>query len=196
MSSKLIVTFFPIVSPVSHGASVQLPSQGAQGFRLFVEYVQCGASFGHELVDAPPRLSREGRVLVVVAVVRVLEGDAVAIPESSQSSQLRRPSACRGRTDFQGRAKQRPGLFHMQALDGRTGDLIWENHYGTDGDGAAMRGIAIYGDKIFAATSQAHLMAFDARTGRTLWNTTIGDRTKGEYITSSGPLAVWRNHGL
>ena len=53
-----------------------------------------------------------------------------------------------------------------------------------------MRGIAIYGDKIFVATSNAHLMAFDARTGKVVWDTTIGDRSKGEYSTTSGPIAV------
>ena len=42
-----------------------------------------------------------------------------------------------------------------------------------------MRGIAIYDDKIFAATSDAHLFAFDARTGKTVWETVIGDRSKG-----------------
>ncbi len=44
-----------------------------------------------------------------------------------------------------------------------------------------MRGIAIYDDKIFVATGDAHLMAFDARNGKTVWDTTIGDRSKGEY---------------
>ena len=78
----------------------------------------------------------------------------------------------------------------LQALDARTGELIWENHYGTNPTAAAMRGISIYGDKIFVATSEAHLMAFDARTGKTAWDTTIGDRSKGNYSTSSGPLAV------
>ena len=42
----------------------------------------------------------------------------------------------------------------MQAIDGRTGDLIWENRYGTNATGAAMRGIAIYDDKVFTATSE------------------------------------------
>ncbi|MES1256391.1 MAG: PQQ-binding-like beta-propeller repeat protein [Acidobacteriota bacterium] len=78
----------------------------------------------------------------------------------------------------------------MQALDGRTGDLIWENHYGTNPSAAAMRGLAIYEDKIFAATSDAHLVAFDAKTGKTLWNTTIGDRTQGDYNQSSGPIVA------
>jgi alcohol dehydrogenase (cytochrome c) len=76
----------------------------------------------------------------------------------------------------------------IQALDGKTGDVIWENRYGTSPTAAAMRGIGIYDDKIFAATSDARLFAFDARTGKTVWQTTIGDRSKGNYTTSSGPL--------
>jgi PQQ-dependent dehydrogenase (methanol/ethanol family) len=78
----------------------------------------------------------------------------------------------------------------LQALNARTGELIWENRYGTNAAGDAMRGISIYEDKIFVATSDAHLLAFDARTGRTLWETVIGDRSKGEYTTSSGPLVA------
>jgi len=78
----------------------------------------------------------------------------------------------------------------IQALDGKTGDVIWENRYGTSPTAAAMRGIAIYEDKIFAATSDAHLFAFDARTGKTIWETVVGDRTKGTYTTSSGPLVA------
>ena len=37
----------------------------------------------------------------------------------------------------------------LQAIDGKTGELIWENRYGSNADGAAMRGITIYEDKIF-----------------------------------------------
>jgi alcohol dehydrogenase (cytochrome c) len=78
----------------------------------------------------------------------------------------------------------------MQALDAKTGELIWENRYGTNAGAAAMRGITIYDDKVFAATNEAHLMAFDARTGKVVWDTTIGDRSKGDYSTTSGPIAV------
>src|SRR6266851_4350146 len=57
----------------------------------------------------------------------------------------------------------------LQALDGRTGDLIWENHMrppkSQAGGTGAMRNIAIYQDKIFAETTDAHLFALDARTG-------------------------------
>jgi alcohol dehydrogenase (cytochrome c) len=53
-----------------------------------------------------------------------------------------------------------------------------------------MRGITIYGESVFVATNEAHLMAFDARNGKVLWDTTIGDRSKGQHSTTSGPLAV------
>ena len=78
----------------------------------------------------------------------------------------------------------------LQALDAKTGDLIWENRYGSNPAAPAMRGIAIYDDKIFVATADAHLMAFDARNGKVVWDTTIGDRSSGEYAETSGPIAV------
>ncbi len=78
----------------------------------------------------------------------------------------------------------------LQALDAKTGDLIWENRYGTNPAWPAMRGITIYGDNVYVATNAAHLMAFDARNGRVVWDTTIGDRSKSQHSTTSGPLAV------
>ncbi len=78
----------------------------------------------------------------------------------------------------------------LQALDAKTGDLIWENRYGSLPTAPAMRGIAIYEDKIFVATAEAHLMAFDARNGKVIWDTTIGDRGKGEYAETSGPIVA------
>ncbi len=78
----------------------------------------------------------------------------------------------------------------LQALDAKTGELIWENHYGTNPTAPAMRGISMYQDKIFVNTGDAHLMAFDARNGKVVWDTTIGDRSKGEFANTSGPLAV------
>ena len=81
----------------------------------------------------------------------------------------------------------------VQALDGRTGDLIWENRVrpaGQQGGGTgATRNMAIYQDKIFMATTDAHLIALDARTGRTVWDTVIADNTKG-FGNSSGPIVI------
>jgi alcohol dehydrogenase (cytochrome c) len=78
----------------------------------------------------------------------------------------------------------------LQALDAKTGDLIWENRYGTNAGAPAMRGITIYGENVYVTSSAAHLIAFDARTGKVVWDTTIGDRSKNQHSTTSGPLAV------
>ena len=78
----------------------------------------------------------------------------------------------------------------IQALDASTGELIWENRIGTGAKaGVASRNLALYGDKVYAATTDAHLVALDARTGKTVWNYTIADDAKG-YQISSGPLAT------
>ena len=79
----------------------------------------------------------------------------------------------------------------MQALDAATGDLIWQNQFGTGaivGFGS-MRNIAIYQDKVFVATTDARLVALDARTGKTVWNIVIADAAKG-FSNTSGPIVV------
>lgn len=77
----------------------------------------------------------------------------------------------------------------VQALDAVAGELIWEHRLGPN-DGGAVRGIAIYEDKIFASTTDARLVALDARTGELLWDTTIGDRSEGDFRNSSGPIVI------
>lgn len=79
----------------------------------------------------------------------------------------------------------------VQALDGRTGDLIWENHIGPDATRAygATRSLAIYQDKVFIATTDAQLYALDARNGKIVWRAAIADPKKG-YSNTSGPLVV------
>jgi PQQ-dependent dehydrogenase (methanol/ethanol family) len=79
----------------------------------------------------------------------------------------------------------------VQALDGRTGDLIWENRVGPEATIAygATRSIAIYQDKVFLATTDARMVALDARTGKIVWETVIADKKKG-YSNTSGPLII------
>ena len=79
----------------------------------------------------------------------------------------------------------------VQALDARTGDLIWENHLGPNSATgiAAMRNMAIYQDKVFVATTDARLTALDARTGAKIWDTPIADRAKG-YANTAGPIVI------
>jgi alcohol dehydrogenase (cytochrome c) len=105
----------------------------------------------------------------------------------------------------------------IQALDAATGDLIWQyrpviarprapatgggggeqtaiprlaqgNAAASDGRGI-QRNIAIYGDKIFAATGDARLIALDARTGTLVWETKVADPQSG-YEYTSGPIVV------
>jgi alcohol dehydrogenase (cytochrome c) len=79
----------------------------------------------------------------------------------------------------------------VQALDGRTGNLIWENRIGPElstGLGG-MRSLGIYQDKVLFATTDARLVALDARTGKNVWETVIGDKSKG-YANSSGPIVI------
>jgi len=69
----------------------------------------------------------------------------------------------------------------IQALDGRTGDVIWEQRLGGN---MAMRGMTLYDDKLYLAMSNAHLVALDARTGKVTWDVAMPDG-RG---SSSGPL--------
>ncbi|MYA67352.1 MAG: PQQ-binding-like beta-propeller repeat protein [Gammaproteobacteria bacterium] len=76
----------------------------------------------------------------------------------------------------------------IQALDGKTGELIWE-HWTGPANRQDMRNIAMYEDKIIQATTDARLVALDARTGEQVWETVIADNSKG-FANSSGPIVA------
>ena len=79
----------------------------------------------------------------------------------------------------------------VQALDGRTGDLIWENEIGPVqqiGMGS-IRNIAIYEDKVIVSATDARIHALDARTGKLIWSTTVEDRAKGFTLASGAIVA-------
>lgn len=71
----------------------------------------------------------------------------------------------------------------VQALDGRSGNLIWEHRLAAN---VSMRGMSLYDDKLFVAMSNAHLVALDARTGKVAWDVLMPDG-RG---SSSGPLVA------
>ena len=81
----------------------------------------------------------------------------------------------------------------VQALDAANGDLIWEYRPEVSGDGAGpfgsgvQKNIAIFGDRIFAATSRATILALDARNGKLVWETRTADPALG-YRYSAGPI--------
>ena len=79
----------------------------------------------------------------------------------------------------------------VQALDARTGDLIWEyrRELPEDASRSASRNIAIYQDKIFMGTLDAYLVALDAKTGGVVWETKVSDyQQRVRY--SAGPIAA------
>jgi alcohol dehydrogenase (cytochrome c) len=77
----------------------------------------------------------------------------------------------------------------VQALEARTGKLIWEYRVGAD---VAPRGLALYRNMLifhsmerWAVTKQdAFLVALDARTGALIWKVQMPDA----YASNSGPL--------
>jgi len=82
----------------------------------------------------------------------------------------------------------------IQALDARTGELLWEYRRtfpeGFRGGGFAhLRSLAVYGDKIYLPTKDAALVALDARTGEVAWETRVADWEKG-YTYVAGSLVV------
>lgn len=79
----------------------------------------------------------------------------------------------------------------IQALDAKTGDLLWENRVGpapSRPNYGGMRSIAVWGDKVYFAGNDAVLHALDARTGKLVWSTPLSD-VPGRNNTS-GVLAV------
>ena len=103
----------------------------------------------------------------------------------------------------------------IQALDAARGDLLWEYRPGItpalEGSGAAPLGpeqlgdsalpashwagvgrgvqknIAIYGERIFAATENASVLALDAQTGLLAWESPVADPAMG-YNYVAGPI--------
>jgi alcohol dehydrogenase (cytochrome c) len=81
---------------------------------------------------------------------------------------------------------------YIQALDARTGELIWENQVGPTvglGGTLAMRNLAIYKDKVYVATTDARMVALDARTGKVAWDTRISEKNK-DFTNTSGPIII------
>ncbi len=82
----------------------------------------------------------------------------------------------------------------IQALNATTGDLIWEYKrdlptklLGENTNQLTKRNMAIYGDNLYIATSDAHIVALDAKTGKVVFDYTVADWTKG-WRYSGGPF--------
>ncbi|NNF26816.1 MAG: PQQ-binding-like beta-propeller repeat protein [Gemmatimonadetes bacterium] len=78
----------------------------------------------------------------------------------------------------------------VQALDGSTGDLLWEYRRSFEsGRPERLRSFALYDDKVFIATGDAAVVALDARSGAVAWENQVADPSQG-YTNTSGPIAA------
>jgi alcohol dehydrogenase (cytochrome c) len=82
----------------------------------------------------------------------------------------------------------------IQALNAANGDLLWEYRrdlaqplIAAGGNTLAKRNMALFGDLLYIATSDAHIVALDVRTGKVAFDHTVADWKKG-YRYSSGPF--------
>jgi alcohol dehydrogenase (cytochrome c) len=82
----------------------------------------------------------------------------------------------------------------VQALDARTGELIWENRIGPVSRVAygGTRSLAVYHDKVYVATTDAKIHALDARTGKIVWEQTLGNPNN----SNTGGVMVMRGKVL
>ena len=81
----------------------------------------------------------------------------------------------------------------VQALDAKTGDLIWEHVLGPSlvNQENATRTMALYGDKLFYPATDAKLYALDARTGKIAWQIQFsgyGNDKVGGMMVADGKL--------
>ena len=82
----------------------------------------------------------------------------------------------------------------VQALDARTGELIWENRIGPVSKIAygGTRSLAVYHDKVYVATTDANIHALDARTGKIVWEQVLGSPNN----SNTGGVMVMRGKVL
>ncbi|MEM9760320.1 MAG: PQQ-binding-like beta-propeller repeat protein [Pseudomonadota bacterium] len=79
----------------------------------------------------------------------------------------------------------------IQAVDGATGDILWDYQYEFPPAakllGGPTRNIAIYGNYLFLATYDAAVVAIDARNGTEAWRSVKADYREA-YTHSAGPI--------
>ena len=79
------------------------------------------------------------------------------------------------------------GGGNITAIDALSGDTIWKREDKTPPRGVSQpRGVALYGNALYAAAVDNRVMALDARSGALLWEQVIGDRS----TTTAAPLVA------
>ena len=79
------------------------------------------------------------------------------------------------------------------ALNAKTGEEYWRYKRQLPEDLFQLhptnRGVGLWQDKLYLATTDDHVVALDAKTGKVLWDTKVQDYKKGQYLTLM-PLVV------
>jgi alcohol dehydrogenase (cytochrome c) len=79
------------------------------------------------------------------------------------------------------------------AVEAATGTILWRYRKLVSEKALALhrtsRGVALYGDKVYFAASDAVLVALDVRTGREVWSATVENNQNGYYLTMA-PLVA------
>ena len=79
------------------------------------------------------------------------------------------------------------------AIDAKTGTQLWRYRRELPPGAVVMhpvsRGVALYGDKVYFASSAAVLVALNARTGQEVWTATVEDNKKGYYMSAAPVVA-------
>jgi alcohol dehydrogenase (cytochrome c) len=75
----------------------------------------------------------------------------------------------------------------VYAVNAATGDVLWQYRRQLPPDLSLIhptnRGVALYGDKVYMATSDATVVALDARTGALAWEKAVENYRSGYYMT-------------
>jgi alcohol dehydrogenase (cytochrome c) len=73
------------------------------------------------------------------------------------------------------------------ALNARTGDEYWRYKRELPDDlfqlHPTSRGVGLWQDKLYLATTDDHVVALDAKTGKVIWDSKVQDYKKGQYMT-------------
>lgn len=77
----------------------------------------------------------------------------------------------------------------IQALNGATGELIWEYQHELPDDVSpnGVRSKSIYEDKLIVSTRDGHLIALDTKTGQLVWDQQVVNKDQG-FAFSSGSI--------
>jgi alcohol dehydrogenase (cytochrome c) len=84
-------------------------------------------------------------------------------------------------------------LGQVVALNAKTGDEYWRYRRELPDDlfqlHPTSRGVGLWQDKLYLATTDDHVVALDAKTGKVVWDKKVQDYKKGQYLTLM-PLIV------